>query len=128
MENIENGCKGRDTYILFDSQVAIKAFKNFKISHKLVWDCYQSLVKLAEWNRIQLIWVPGHTGIDGNEMAGQLARQGSSYPLTGPDPALGRLPGVGRVRNMRSIGSPFMDKSKLRSFLKHPLLRKLENY
>lgn len=54
MENIENGYKGRDTSILFDSQVAIKAFKNFEISYKLVWDCYQSLVKLAEYDRIQL--------------------------------------------------------------------------
>jgi hypothetical protein len=28
-------------------------------------------------------------GIDGNEIADQLARQGSSHPLTGPEPALG---------------------------------------
>jgi hypothetical protein len=28
-------------------------------------------------------------GIDGNEIADQLARQGSSYPLIGPEPALG---------------------------------------
>ena len=81
MENIENGNKSRDTYILFDSQVAIKALKNFEISYKLVWDCYQSLVKLAEYDRIQMIWVPGHTGIDRNEMAAQLARRGSYVRL-----------------------------------------------
>jgi hypothetical protein len=28
-------------------------------------------------------------GIDGNEIAGQLARQGSSLQFTGPEPALG---------------------------------------
>jgi hypothetical protein len=28
-------------------------------------------------------------GIDGNEIADQLARQGSSQPLIGPEPALG---------------------------------------
>jgi hypothetical protein len=28
-------------------------------------------------------------GIDGNEMADQLARQGSSSPFIGPEPALG---------------------------------------
>jgi ribonuclease HI len=90
MENIENCYKGRDIYILFDSQVVIKALKNFEISYKLVWDCYQSLMKLAEYDRIHLIWVPGHRGIDGNEMA----RRGSSCPLIGPEPALDRLPGV----------------------------------
>ena len=57
---------------------------------------HQSLVKLAEHNRIKLIWVPGHKKIDENEIADQLAREGSSNPFTGPSPALGisaRLPG-----------------------------------
>jgi hypothetical protein len=27
---------------------------------------HQSLVKLAEHNRNQMVWVPGHMGIDGN--------------------------------------------------------------
>jgi ribonuclease HI len=46
-------------------------------------------VKLAEHNRIQLVWVPGHINIDGNQTADQLARQGASYPLIGLEPALG---------------------------------------
>jgi ribonuclease HI len=46
-------------------------------------------VKLAEHNRIQLVWVLGHMGIDGNKIADQLARQGSSHPLIGPESALG---------------------------------------
>jgi ribonuclease HI len=33
-------------------------------------------VKLAEHNTIQLVWVQGHTGIDENETAYQLAKQG----------------------------------------------------
>jgi ribonuclease HI len=48
-------------------------------------------VKLAENNSIQQIPVPGHMGIDGNETADQLARHGSSHPLTGPEPALGNI-------------------------------------
>jgi ribonuclease HI len=46
-------------------------------------------MKLAERNRFKLVWVAGHTGFDGNEIADHLARQGSSHPLTGPKPALG---------------------------------------
>jgi ribonuclease HI len=89
MENIEKGYTGRKIYILSASQVAIKALDSFQIDSKLVWDCHQSLVKLAEHNRIQLVWVPGCVGIDGNEMADALAREGSSHPLTGTGPALG---------------------------------------
>jgi ribonuclease HI len=54
--------------------VAIKALNNFQINSKLAWDCYQSWVKLAEHNRIQLVWVPGHMEIDAKEMADQVAR------------------------------------------------------
>jgi ribonuclease HI len=46
-------------------------------------------VKLAEHNRIQLIWVPKHKEIHGNEMDDQLATQGSSHTFIGPEPTLG---------------------------------------
>ena len=70
-------------------KVAIKVLNNFQINSKLVWECQKSLVKLSEHNMVQLILVPGNTGIDGNETADQLARKGSSYPLTGLEPAFG---------------------------------------
>jgi len=79
MENIEKGYTGRNMYFISDSQ----------INSKLVWDCHQSLVKLAEHNRFQLVWVPRHMGINGNEITDNLARQGSSHLLTGPEPVLG---------------------------------------
>ena len=56
---------------------------------KLVWNCHRSLVKLAEHNRVQLMCVPGHIGIDGIEIADHLAIESSSIPLIGPEPALG---------------------------------------
>jgi ribonuclease HI len=89
MENIQKGYTGRNIYILSDSQAAIKTPDSFQINSKVVWDCHQSLVKLAEHNRIQLVWVLGHMGIDGNEIADKFARQRSSHPLIGPEPALG---------------------------------------
>ena len=47
------------------------------------------MMKLAQHNIIQLVWLPGLTGFDGNEIADHLARQGSSHPLTRSEPALG---------------------------------------
>jgi hypothetical protein len=45
-------------------------------------------MKLADHNKIRLIMVPGHMGTGGNELADQLASEGSSHPLTGLEPAL----------------------------------------
>jgi hypothetical protein len=89
IENIEKCYKDRNIYILSDGQAAIKALNNFQINSKLVWDCHQSLVKLTEHKRVQLVWVQGNMGIDGNEMADRLAMEGSSHPPTAPEPALG---------------------------------------
>ena len=62
-----------------------------------------------------------------------MARQGSSRPLIGPEPALGisanvaRGEGAGRIRNMRSTDGPFVEKGKLRAFFRDPQLKRLEN-
>ena len=38
---------------------------------------------------MQLIWVQGHMGIDGNEIAEHLPREGSSHSIIGLEPLLG---------------------------------------
>jgi ribonuclease HI len=91
-----NGYTGRNMYILSDSQAAIKALDSFQIYFKLVWDCHQYLVKLAEHNRIQLVWVPGRIGINGHEITDKLARHGSSHSLIEPEPVLGASTKVAR--------------------------------
>jgi ribonuclease HI len=40
-----------------------------------------ALSALAERNEVTLMWVPGHSGILGNEKADELARQGAAKPL-----------------------------------------------
>ena len=55
---------------------------------KVVLD-YIYIIFLYIYIKIQLVWVPGHMGIDWNEIADQLARQGSPLLLTGPETALG---------------------------------------
>ena len=54
MENVEKGYIGGNMYILSDRQAAIKALDSSHINSKLVWSFHQSMMKLAEHNRIQL--------------------------------------------------------------------------
>jgi len=66
MDNVENGFMGWNINFLSDSQAALTALDSFQINCKLIWNYHKSMVKLTERNRIQLIQVPGHVGIDGN--------------------------------------------------------------
>jgi len=68
--------------------------------------------------------MPGHMGSDGNEIAYQLARHCSSHTLRGPELALGISVKVvkGVMSNWtnkhRSIGSLYMNESRLSAYLK----------
>jgi hypothetical protein len=48
MVNTEKDCTCRNICIHSNQQAAIKALDSFQINLKLVWDCHQSLMKLAE--------------------------------------------------------------------------------
>jgi hypothetical protein len=63
-QNIKIGYTGRNLYTLSDSQAATKALANFQINSKLIWESHQSMTKLAGHYTIQLVWLPGHLGID----------------------------------------------------------------
>ena len=56
---------------------------------KIVQECKSTLNLIDSLNSVRLVWVPGHHGITGNEIADELARQGSAAALSGPEPALG---------------------------------------
>lgn len=83
------GNPNRIISICSDSQAALKALMSIKTNSKLVYECKRKLQKLALNHTIKLIWVPGHTGIPGNERADELARKGTSTYFTGPEPVLG---------------------------------------
>ena len=60
------GYKGRNISLLSDSQAAIKMLNNFQVNSKRLWNCHDSMVKVAENNMVQLIWVLGNVGYNGN--------------------------------------------------------------
>jgi hypothetical protein len=84
-------------------------------------------LKLADPNKIQLILVPGHMGTGGNELAGQLAREGSSHPLTELEPALSISAKVARglitdwtSRKLEEHWQSICGQRQAKGFLKNP--------
>ena len=74
--------------IFSDSQPAINAVSNTIIRSATVHRCLNLLTQAASSTEISLVWVPGHSGIQGNDHADHLARQGSLLTPIGPAPFL----------------------------------------
>jgi hypothetical protein len=68
MKNINRNYNNRKIHYPLDSKAALKALDCFEINSRLVWKCLQSLLTLAEHNREQLLLVPAHSRVTGNEM------------------------------------------------------------
>jgi len=54
----------------------------------LVHQSQKALNDISIWHAVGLFWVPGHAGIQGNEIADGLARGGTALRFLGPEPAL----------------------------------------
>ncbi|GAB0100165.1 Odorant receptor [Sergentomyia squamirostris] len=72
--------------ILSDSQAVLKALNSPRCTSKLVLDCRKALNGLADSSPVTLIWVPGHTNIEGNNICDSLAKEAARTPFTGPLP------------------------------------------
>lgn len=75
--------------ICSDSQASLKALNGHCFTSKLMIECIESLKSLSNSNKVNLLWVPGHSNVEGNEKADNLARMGSKTPFYGPNPTLG---------------------------------------
>ncbi|XP_062716992.1 retrovirus-related Pol polyprotein from type-1 retrotransposable element R1 isoform X2 [Aedes albopictus] len=84
--------------ICSDSKAALNALKSKVYTSKLVLECSKLLQQLSCRNKVNLYWVPGHRGIEGNEKADQLAKQGSSTQFIGPEPFFGLAPSALKMK------------------------------
>lgn len=89
---LKRNYKNANICICSDSQAALNALKSKTYTSKLVWECVELLQQLSCRNKVNLYWVPGHCGIEGNEKADQLAKIGSSMQFIGPEPFFGISP------------------------------------
>jgi len=80
--------KDKVVYIYSDSQAGLRALDSCSFTSKLVYECHMALEELGRYNRVKLLWLPGHSGIEGNEAADRHARKASSEPFIGPEPVL----------------------------------------
>ena len=55
----------------------------------MVAETVAALRELAIHNSVRLVWVLGHHGVPGNEVADALAKQASAQCYIGPEPVLG---------------------------------------
>lgn len=83
--NVEN----KKVYICSDSQAVLKALMKHCFTSKLTVNCVKLIMRLSRNNEVNLIWVPGHQDITGNEKADKLACVGSTNFPNGPEPILG---------------------------------------
>jgi ribonuclease HI len=68
----------RRTQICSDSRAALAALAKTTTELSLVWECMQVLEKICKYNKVNLMWIPGHQGIPGNEEANMLAKEGGT--------------------------------------------------
>jgi ribonuclease HI len=72
-----------------DNQAALRTLKAHTFSSKLVAECLNILKRLTHQCSVTLMWVPGHTGIEGNEIANQLANKGAETYFIGFNGSIG---------------------------------------
>lgn len=70
--------------ICVDSQAALKAIESKTVKSKMVLKCRAALMNI-EHHKVSICWVPGHSNIEGNEQADEMARRGSELDISEAD-------------------------------------------
>ncbi|KAJ8910272.1 hypothetical protein NQ315_003339 [Exocentrus adspersus] len=103
----KRGPNRRSIKIFSDSQAALKALGSYRCTSNAVWNCQQTLSRVGRTNRLTLVWIPGHVGLKGNEVADSLVRRGATLEFIGPEPVLGLsyvLPELSRINRFSILG------------------------
>jgi len=74
--------------ICSDSQATLKARQAVRTRSPFVQQLQKALNGISIRHAVGLYWVPGHSGVRGNEIADELTRDGSVPKFVGPEPAL----------------------------------------
>ncbi|XP_063901368.1 uncharacterized protein LOC135120980 [Zophobas morio] len=74
--------------ILTDSKFALLALDSCMVRSGLVWECRQTLKYVTQRNSVELCWIKGHSGNEGNERADEMAKRAARMPFWGPEPAI----------------------------------------
>ena len=72
--------------IITDSLSALQSLQNPVTRTQTKLSCLRLINTIAESNQLSLLWVPSHSGVQGNERADELANVGAALETLGPDP------------------------------------------
>jgi hypothetical protein len=75
--------------IYSDSQAALEALQDMKTTSPLVQQYQRALDDISTYHSVGLFWVPGHSGIRGNGITDELAREGSAHHFVGLELTVG---------------------------------------
>ena len=64
----------RKIRICSDSRAAVTILDDSVTISMLIWECFETMNKLAKDNQVRVLWIPGYMGIKGNEIANRVAK------------------------------------------------------
>ena len=93
-----------------------------KTTSRLVTETVTILKELSVFSSVRLLWVSGHSGVDGNEVADSLATQASYSDFIGPEPAISIT-----VTTVRSEIRSWVNKEHLKHWQATPACRQAKS-